>query len=178
MKYLEKIKSLIFFQANAFKAYRSLGFNAETANILFGIIIEMRNLVVASEQEDTILLHKHMWLCAEFLANYATINGIKLSEAIGHLSHEKMTITTDGVDLESYLEKIKDDLSFVKDMSEDDKIEFIQKCWVCIFPEEYHDDFIKIDRILKILIEDNKIKYPQSYFNEPGKSSGSRFGLE
>ena len=165
MKDEEKIKSLVFFQANCFKSHRSLGFNIDNANAIFGIIIEMRNIVVAAENQDTILLHKHMGLCSQSLSDYATINSIKLSDVLPNNSHEKMTERTQGLDLEFYLEKIKDDLSFVKDMSDDEKIEFIQKTWVCIFPEDYHDDFIKVDRILKKTIEDNKIKYPKAFFN-------------
>lgn len=176
MKEEQITKSLTFFQANCFKAYKSLGFTADNANTIFGIIIEMRNLVISAENQDTILLHKHMGLCAEVVANYATINSIKLSEAIGNKTHQAMSSKTELLDLEFYLEKIKDDLAFVKDMSDGEKTEFVQKCWVCIFPEEYHDDFIKIDRILKMTIEDNKIKYPQFYFNE--LKPGSRFGME
>jgi hypothetical protein len=163
MKDEEKIKSLVFFQSNCFKAHRSLGFNADNANAIFGIIIEMRNIVVAAENQDTILLHKHMGLCSQALSDYATINSIKLSDILINTSHEEMTYKTQGLDLEFYLEKIKDDLSFVKDMSEDEKIEFIQKTWVCIFPENYHDDFIKVDRILKSTIKDNQIKYPKLF---------------
>lgn len=166
MKDEERQKSLIFFQANCFKCYRRLGFNADNVNTIFGIIIEMRNIVVAAENQDTILLHKHMGLCAEALANYSTTNGIKLSDAVGKDSHESMTLNTSSLDLEYYLEKIKDDLSFVRDMSENDKIEFVQKSWVCIFPEEYHEDFIKVDRVLKKTIEDNKIKYPEAFFKQ------------
>jgi len=176
MKEEEKIKSLVFFQANCFKAYRTLGFTADNSNTIFGFIIEMRNLVVAAEANDTILLHKHMGLCTEVLANYCTINSIRLCDAIGKVDYNEMVLKVELLDLEYYLEKIKDDLSFVKDMSESDKIEFAQKCWISIFPEEYHNDFLKIDRILKTTIEDNKIKYPQCYFDEP--KQGSRFGME
>lgn len=170
-----KLKALNVFQQNAFKGYRTLGFSADNANTIFGIIIEMRNLVLAAEAQDTILLHKHMGLCTEVLANYATINSIKL-EVVVYKSHEEITKTTVLTDLEHYLEQIKNDLSFVKDMKDEDKIEFVQKCWACIFPEEYCDDFLKIDRILKSTIEDNKIKYPDMYFNRP--SNGSKYGME
>lgn len=163
MKDEEKIKSLVFFQSNCFKVHRNIGFNADNANAIFGIIIEMRNIVVAAENQDTILLHKHMGFCAQALSDYATINSIKLSDVLIDSSHEEMTYKTQGLDLEFYLEKIKDDLSFVKDMSDDEKIEFIQKTWVCIFPEDYHNDFIKVDRILKSTIKDNQIKYPQLF---------------
>jgi hypothetical protein len=163
MNLQNKVKSLTHFQSNSFKTYKTLGFNADNANVVFGIIIEMRNLICAAESQDTILLHKHMGICASFVANYATINSLKLSSVFGDYSHYEMEDITSTVDLEYYLTKIKDDLSFVKDMKEDDKKEFIQKCWVCIFPDEYHDDFIKIDRILSANIEDNKIKYPKSF---------------
>ena len=65
--------------------------------------------------------------------------------------------------MEYYLEKIRDDLSFINDMHSEDKREFIQKCWVSIFPDEYHDEFIKVERILVANVEDNKIKYPNSF---------------
>jgi len=158
MKIEEKVKLLNSFQATCFKAFRSIGFTGDNATTIFGIIIEMRNVILAAEKEDTILLHKHMGLCAEMLANYATINSIVLEEAVAHFTHRKMTDLTTDLDLEYYLEKIKDDMTFVKDMSEDSKTEFIQKCWVCIFPEDYCDDFLKIDRILKVVMNNNKIK--------------------
>lgn len=162
----EKEKALVFFQANCFKCHRTLGFNVDNANSIFGIIIEMRNIVVAAEQRDTILLHKHMGLCAEALANYASTNSIHLKDAVGQETHESMTANTSALDLEFYLEKIRDDLSFIKDMTEEEKTEFIQKTWVCIFPEEYHDDFIKVERILTKAIKDNEIKYPELYSNK------------
>jgi glycosyltransferase involved in cell wall biosynthesis len=176
MKEEDKIKSLVYFQSNCFKAYRTLGFHADNTNTLFGIIIEMRNIVKAAEKQDTILLHKFMGTCAEYIANYATINGIDLKRII-RKSHISMTEKTEFTELEDYLEKIKNDLAFVKDMHEEEKEEFIQKCWVCVFPEEYHEDFIKIDRILKSTIEDNKIKYPQLY-NISNFPTGGRFGME
>lgn len=176
MKKEEKEASLKTFQALSFKGYKTLGFSADNANIIFGIIIEMRNIILAAEKEDTILLHKHMGDCASFVANYSTVNSVLLQKAVSNLSHLEMTEMTEQLDLEYFLEKIKDDLSFVKDMKEEDKIEFVQKCWVCIFPEDYHDDFIKVDRILKRNIEDNKIKYPERFFNEP--RTGSRYGME
>lgn len=176
MKEEEKKKSLTNFQALSFKTYKTLGFNADNANTIFGVIIEMRNLVLAAEKEDTVLLHKHMGECAAYVANYATINSISLAKAIGSFGHLQMTEKTEMLDLEYYLEKIKDDLSFVTDMQEKDKEEFVQKCWVCIFPEDYHDDFIKVDRILNTNIEDNKIKYPEKFSTEP--RTGSRFGME
>jgi hypothetical protein len=163
MKNEDIIKTLNYFQSNAFKTYKSLGFGADNANIIFGIIIEMRNLVTAAEAEDTILLHKYMGECANYIANYAVVHSLKLSEVLTKKSHSEMAEATDLVDLEYYLEKIKDDLGFVKDMQENEKIEFIQKCWICTFPEEYHDDFIKTDRILRANIEDNKVKYPQAF---------------
>jgi hypothetical protein len=161
MKKEEKIKSLIFFQSNSFKYFRRIGFSGEIASSVFGIIIEMRNIILAAEKEDTILLHKYMGFCAEALANYATINDVRLDEALLSLSHSDMTVMTQDLDLEYYLEQIRDDMTFVKDMAQNKKVEFVQKCWVCIFPEDYCEDFIKIDRILKTIVADNKIKYPQ-----------------
>jgi len=161
-----KLNSLEQFQKNCFKAYKTLGFSADNSNIVFEIIIQMRNLVVSAEAQDTILLHKHMGLCAEAIANYATVNSIKLKIAISKNSHQKMFLDTDSLDLEYYLEKIKNELAFVNDMEDSEKIGFIQKCWISVFPEEYHDDFLKVDRILKTVIEDNKIKFPQFYINQ------------
>ena len=112
-----------------------------------------------------------MGACAEHVSNYATVNSIKLSEAI-HKEIIKEEMESSVNDLEHYLEQIKNDMSFVKDMKDSEKIEFIQKCWVSIFPEEYSIDFIKIERILKSTIEDNKIKFPQLYFNN------SKYGME
>ena len=168
----QEIKTtLASFQKEAFKAYKTLGFNVDNANTIFGIIIGMRNLVLAAEAQDTILLHKFMGACAEHLSNYATVNSIKISEAI-HKGIIEEEIEASVNDLEHYLEQIKNDMSFVKDMKDSEKIEFIQKCWVSIFPEEYSIDFIKIERILKSTIEDNKIKFPQLYFNN------SKYGME
>lgn len=161
MKEEQKITILNKFQTKSYSSFRSLGFSADTSNTIFGIIIEMRNIVLSAEKEDTILLHKHIGLCTEHLANYATANDIKLSDAVlenYHLMVEK----TEAIDLEEYLEKIKDDLTFTQDIKEHDKIAFIQKCWISIFVDDYHDDFIKIERILKRVIEDNKIKFPQA----------------
>lgn len=175
MKNEEQVKTLKDFQKNAFKAYKTLGYNSDNSNTIFGIIIEMRNLVLAAEKQDTILLHKFMGLCTEHVANYCTVNSIDFSKVIDK-SHALIEEQTSMTDLEYYLEQIKNDLSFVKDMKESEKIEFVQKCWVCIYPEEYCEDFIKIERILKANIEDNKIKYPHAYLNVPG--TGSKYGLE
>jgi hypothetical protein len=62
---------------------------------------------------------------------------------------------TELLDLEFYLEKIKDDMSFVKDMKESERTEFIRSVDFC-FPDEYHNDFIKVERILHGTIVDNK----------------------
>lgn len=175
MKQEEQIKALKAFQKNAFKAFRTLGFGSDNTNTIFGIIIEMRNLVLAAEQQDTILLHKFMGLCSENVANYCTVNDLKL-ECVVDKTHALIEEETSLTDLEEYLQKIRQDLSFIQDMKESEKIEFVQKCWVCIFPEEYCEDFIKIDRILKATIENNKIKYPQAYFESP--SAGGKYGLE
>jgi hypothetical protein len=158
----EKTKILTFFQKDCYPYFRSVGFLADNANVIFNIIIEMRNVCVAAEKEDTILIHKHMGLCAESIANYATINDLKLSEVLSNHTHNDMEIITSGLDLEHYLEKIKNDLSFVKDMSQSEKAEFVQKCWISLFPPEYHDFFIKISRILNATIQDNKIKNPNN----------------
>ncbi len=163
MKLEQKQKLLTIFQSNSFKTHKTLGFTADTTNVVFSIIIEMRNLVCAAEKSDTILLHKHMGICAGIVANYATINDLKIANVLGDYLHSEMEFTTTNLDLEYYLEKIRDDLSFVKDMKESDKIEFIQKCWISIFPEDYHDDFIKVGRILVANVEDNKIKYPKAF---------------
>jgi hypothetical protein len=157
-------KELTTFQKQSFKIHRPIGFYADTANIVFTMIIEMRNLVTAAETSDTILLHKHIGLCAQAIANYATLNSLKLENCIIE-DYQQMMINTDSVELEFFLEKIRDDLSFVNDMSALDKTEFIQKSWIAIFPEEYHNAFLKIDRILKQSIDDNKIKYPEKYTN-------------
>lgn len=175
MKQEEQIKALKAFQKNAFKAFRKLGFNSDNANTLFGIIIEMRNLVKAAEMQDTILLHKFMGLCGEHVANYCTVNNLQL-ECVAAKSHALIEEQTSLIDIEEYLQKIREELSFVQDMKDSEKIEFVQKCWVCIFPEEYCEDFIKIDRILRATIEDNKIKYPHAYFDGPG--IGTKYGLE
>lgn len=175
MKQDEQIKALKTFQKNAFKAFRTLGFNSDNTNTIFGIIIEMRNLVKAAEMQDTILLHKFMGLCSEHVANYCTVNNLKL-ECVVDKSHALIEEQTSLIDLEEYLQKIKEELSFVQDMKDSEKIEFVQKCWVCIFPEDYCEDFIKIDRILKATIHDNKIKYPQAYIDVPG--TGTKYGFE
>lgn len=150
---------LELFQNECFKTFRSLGFSADNANTIFDIIIEMRNIYVSAKKKDTILLHKHMGLCIGAISNYATVNDINLAQVITERTYSEIEEATGYIDLEFYLEKIKDDLSFVKDMDDVHKIEFIQKCWVCTFPEEYHNDFLKIERILKNTIQDNKIKY-------------------
>jgi hypothetical protein len=40
MKNTVKIKALNTFQSNSLRTYRKLGFNADNANLVFGIIIE------------------------------------------------------------------------------------------------------------------------------------------
>lgn len=155
-----KLASLKHFQSNCFKVFRRAGFAIDTSSTIFGIIIEMRNVIISAEKEDTILLHKNMGLCAECISNYATINGIELSEALD-FSHAKMMEKTLQYDLEYYLEAILEDMTFIKDMNEDLRISFIQKCWVSLFPIEYGNDYLKIDRILKTVVSDNKIKFPQ-----------------
>jgi hypothetical protein len=65
---------------------------------------------------------------------------------------------TELLDLEFYLE-IKDDLSFVKERSE----RTVHLCLISVFPDEYHNDFIKVERILHGTIVDNKTT-PKSLF--------------
>jgi ABC-type transport system involved in Fe-S cluster assembly fused permease/ATPase subunit len=167
MKLKDKVTCLDYFQRNAIKTYASLGFTNDISNVIFGIIIGMRNLVVAAEQQDTILLHKHMGTCAWYIANYATINNLKIAVIIGGSTYEEMEEETNEIDLELFLQHIKDDISFVKTMSYELKIQFIHKCWISLFPSYYDNDFIKIDRILKTNIQDNKIKYPEQFVKKP-----------
>ena len=156
--------TLDWFQKFSEKTFISAGFNIDNCNVVFGIIIGMRNLVVASQKKDLILLHKSMGKVSWYLANYCSLNNLKISEVIANFSYLELILKVpDEVDLEYFLQKIKDEMSFVQDMSVEDKIEFVQKCWVCIFPKDYHDEFLKIDKILRQHIEDNKIKTPEAF---------------
>lgn len=163
MNLKDKQESLNYFQTNALKSYISLGFSGDNSNMIFGIIIEFRNMAIAATQQDTILLNKYMGIGVAYVANYASIHNLKLSTILDDYTHYELSDMVADFDLEDYLEKIKDDISFVKTMTDEEKSQFIIKCWVSIFPDVYHDDFIKIDRILKTNIEDNKIKYPEKF---------------
>lgn len=155
-------KSLNDFQVDSFKGFTLMGFNLDIPNVIFGIIIEMRNIVLSAEKRDTILLHKYMGLSAQNIANFAEINNLKLSEVILE-NYKKMEERTAFLDLEYFLELIRKELSLVNEMAIEDKKLFLQKCWICTFIEEYHNDFLKTHKILKQSIEDNKIKYPEKY---------------
>jgi len=176
MKLEEKLTAIKKFQISSFKPCKTLGFYADTANVIFSIIIEMRDIVNAAEQQDTILLHKRMGICASSIANYATVNSLKLIDALRNYDYGELEQATEGYDLEDYLKKIKDDLSFFRDMKESEKIQFIQKCWISVFPDEYHDDFIKVERILNNTIEDLKIKSPSFFIQAEPKAT--KYGLE
>jgi hypothetical protein len=108
-------------------------------------------------------MNKFMGTGTWYLANYASLHNLKLDVILDDYKHHELLDGVYNLDLEDYLEQIKDDLSFVKTMSDGDKSNFIIKCWVSIFPDNYHNDFIMIDRILKTNIEDNKIKYPSKF---------------
>jgi hypothetical protein len=165
MEKTKKEKAFILFQNNAAKTYSSLGYSADISNCILGIIITMRDIVLSAESRDTILLHKHMGECAWYIANYASANNIKLADILSDFDYTSIESKLELSDLESYLQMIKDDLSFVKEMSESEKKEFIQKTWVSLFPEDYYTDFLKTDRILKTKTQEDKIKFPNKFLS-------------
>lgn len=162
MRKEEQLNSLETFQLNASKTYTSLGYSGDIPNIIFGFIIQCSRVIESMEKEDTILLHKHMGLCAWYIANYCTVNKLKLAEIIDEETLQ-FEMETDENSLEDYLQKIKDDISFNDEMSDKDKINFVRKMYVSTFPEQYHLDFIKVDRILTNTINDTKITQPKKF---------------
>lgn len=156
-------ETLDFFQKHAQKTARNINYGTDISSNVLGIMIEMRNICVAAEKEDTILLHKSMGNSAWHIANYASLNGLKLSSIIADNNYNDMHNETVNFDLEDYLESIKDDLTFQSEMSDNIKESFIIKTWISIFIPEYTNDFIKIDRILRTNVEDNIKKYPEAY---------------
>lgn len=159
----EKKRALDYFQSNSFKTYQTLGFTHDNSNLVFSIIIWMRNMANAADKEEFINLHIAMGIMASTIANYATVNDIKLSDILIDETHLEMEEMTEKKDLEYFLEKMIDELAFRGEMNEATKILFIKKCWVCTFPDNYHDDFGKIETMMVAQIEDLKIKHPQSF---------------
>lgn len=167
---------LDWFQKQASKFYDSLGFNSDNMNTMFGFMVEMKNTVAAAEKSDTILFHKHMGLAAEWIANYCTVHGLKLSKAVD-LDFFDMEDEVADLDLEYFFEQIQKELQFKGNMSDDEKIKYVRKMWLSLMNPEYHNDFLKTDRILVTTIKDNEIKYPEKLL--PTTSSAEeRYGQE
>lgn len=168
-------KFLDWFQKNAYRTYIVLGYTTDNFNVLMGMIIEMRNIVVAVEKNDSILMHKHMGICSSYVANYCEINNLKLSNIID-IPHKEMESEVYMYDLEYFMEQMQDEVQVKADMTDEEKYKFVRKVWIAIFPNDYHDDWIKAERILQTLIEDNKIKYPDKF--PPPTGEAERHGLE
>lgn len=155
-------KTLINFQANAAKSYSKLGFSADLANTVFGIIINIRNLCKAAEAADSVLMHKYMGVSMWYLANFCEGNFMSLADCIED-NYDDMSFDLLTLELEDFLQQIQNEMTFISERSNEDKKQFVQKCWVTIFDEDYHANFIKIERILSRTIEDEKIKHPESF---------------
>lgn len=156
--------SLKKFQSDASKTHTTRGYGADMTDILLGTIINSKNIVEAMQLNDTILFHKYLGIGAWYIANYCNINNLNLEEILDD-EYSNFEYNTEDYCLEDYLQKIKDDISFLSEMNVEDRKSFVQKCFIATFPEEYYNDFIKIDRILKNNIEDSKIKFPEKFIN-------------
>lgn len=174
MDFKNKKDSLDYFQKHAEKTSKQYGYATDISSNVLGIMIEMRNICLGAEKNDTILLHKAMGNSAWHIANYTSLNNLKLSNIVANKSFDEMWLETHKTDLEEYLELIKDDLTFSSEMSDSDKELFIMKSWISIFISDYTNDFIKVDRILKSNVSDNKIKYPEAY----ALSEDLKYGME
>lgn len=163
MKKEDIAATLDWFQRMASKTQHCAGFTVDNCSLIFGIIIEMRHIVVAAEKQDLILIHKHFGNCAWYIANYCTLHNMNLAGLISQYSHLELYALTNDEDMEFYLQQVKDDMIFIEDMTPENKIDFMRKCWISTFPDDYHDDFLKVDKILRQHIEDNKIKNPEAF---------------
>lgn len=142
-------KSLSNFQKACEKKIIRMGYASEISNSVFSFIVEMRNMMIAVEKRNTHDLHKHMGFATQALSNFASTNNIKLSDCLTRKTFVEIAVETDKFDFEHYLEIIKEDLnvSTKSEMNDKDKIKYIQKGFISIFPEDYFNDFIKIDRV-------------------------------
>lgn len=156
------ISSTDKFQKNALKTLPQLGFQNQESYVIYGLIVGMRNLVTSAQMQDSVLLHKHMGICSWYLANYCNAHNIKLSSCIT-MRYEDMEFHIADRDMEYFIDQFRLEKSFEVELTSADRYDFVRRVWIAIFPMEYHNDFIKIDRIFNTNIEDNRIKYPEKF---------------
>ena len=132
-----------------------MGYASDISQSIFSYIIEMRNIMNAVENHNTFEMHNHMVLALQAICNFANANNILVSDCIVNRTYTELFNDTMNFDFEHSLTLIKEDLDVSKNiqMEEKDKISYVQKGFVSIFPEAYFFDFIKIDRIINLYIE-------------------------
>lgn len=142
--------SLLNFQSFCEKKSNSMGYSADISQSIFSYIIEMRNIMVAVDNQNTFQMHYAMGAATEAICKFASANRIVIADCLEKRTHTELFQKTSLFDFEHSLSKIKEDLDVSMDiqMSEEEKIEFIQKGFVSIYPESYFNDFLKIDRVL------------------------------
>ena len=132
-----------------------MGYASDISQSIFSYIIEMRNIMNAVDNHNTFEMHNHMVLALQAICNFANANNILVSDCIVNRTYTELFNDTMNFDFEHSLTLIKEDLDVSKNiqMEEEDKISYVQKGFVYIFPEAYFFDFIKIDRIINLYIE-------------------------
>ena len=132
-----------------------MGYASDISQSIFSYIIEMRNIMNAVENHNTFEMHNHMVLALQAICNFANSNNILVSDCIVNRTYTELFNDTMNFDFEHSLTLIKEDLDVSKNiqMEEEDKISYVQKGFVSIFPGAYFFDFIKIDRIINLYIE-------------------------
>lgn len=152
----EKIRnSLLNFQSFCEKKSNSMGYSADISQSIFSYIIEMRNIMVAVDNQNTFQMHHAMGCATEAICKFASANNIIVADCLEKRTYTEIFHETSLFDFEHSLSKIKEDLDVSIDiqMSEEEKIIFIQKAFISIYPESYYNDFLKIDRVLALHIE-------------------------
>lgn len=137
------------------KAYiqKDLGYINNNMNCILGISYEMANVVVASDKRDDEMLEKHLGNSMWYLANYATNNGIDLSELIGSVDQRIEHDLLQNFLYEYFLERHRKELIHEDNLSCEEVKLFIRKVFSGIFPAESPFLFIKstlINNINKI----------------------------
>ncbi len=132
-----------------------MGYASDISQSIFSYIIEMRNIMNAVDNHNTFEMHNHMVLALQAICNFANANNILVSDCIVNRTYTELFNDTMNFDFEHSLTLIKEDLDVSKNiqMEEEDKISYVQKGFVSIFPEAYFFDVIKIDRIINLYIE-------------------------
>lgn len=148
-------KCLDAFQVYCEEHSVKMGYASDISQSIFSYIIEMRNIMNAVANHNTFEMHNHMALALQAICNFASANNIVVSDCIVNKTYTELFYETMNFDFEHSLILIKEDLDVSNNiiMEEEEKINFIQKGFVSIFPEAYFFDFIKIDRIINLHIE-------------------------